>query len=130
MLRGIVNNFKCSSIIFFSPFSICASAIFSFSCLSLPFHSIYDALLETHRRKSNRKCDLLHWLHKVANLSHILCEVFNILSAFERIFTSHCLCAIIRQSRITLSLYRCSLSVFVLLNCNLSLSVEHSELKT
>ena len=41
-------------------------------------------------------------------------------AAFERIFTSRCLCAIIRQCTITLSLFRCPLSVFFLLNCNCS----------
>ena len=49
--------------------------------------------------------------------------------AFERMFTSRCLCAIIRQCRITLSLYRyrCPpLRFFVLLHCNYSLSAEHS----
>ena len=41
-------------------------------------------------------------------------------AAFERMFTSLCLCAIIRQCTITLLLF------FVLLNCNCSLSAAHS----
>ena len=80
MVRGIVNNFKCSLIIFFSPFSICASTV-SFFLASL--------------------CPFIHG------------------TAFEKMFTSHCLCAIIRQCRINLSLYKWTpLLFFVLLNRN------------
>ena len=45
-------------------------------------------------------------------------------SCFKRMFTSRCLCAIIRQCAITLSLNRCPplCFLFVLLNCNCSLS--------
>ena len=40
-------------------------------------------------------------------------------AAFERLFTSRCFCAIIRQCTITLSLYRCPpFCFFVLLNSN------------
>ena len=48
--------------------------------------------------------------------------------AFARMFTSCCLCAIIRQCTITLSLNRCPpfCFLFVLLNSNCSLSAAHS----
>ena len=48
-------------------------------------------------------------------------------AAFERLFTSRCFCALIRQCTITLSLYRCPpFCFFVLLNSNSSLSSAHS----
>ena len=47
-------------------------------------------------------------------------------AAFERMFMSRCLCAIIRQCRITLSLHRSTpLRFFLLLNCNCNLRAEH-----
>ena len=50
-------------------------------------------------------------------------------AAFERIFTSRCLCTLIRQCTITLSLHRCPplCFLFVLLNSNCSLSAAHSD---
>ena len=49
-------------------------------------------------------------------------------AAFERMFTIYCLCAIIRQCRITLSLYKCTplRFFFILLNYNYNLSTKHS----
>ena len=87
MIWGTVNNFKCSTIIFFFSISICVSAVSFFIASLCP--PIYGA-------------------------------------AFDRMFTSRCLCTIIRHGRINLSLYRIDVlchpfRYFVLLNCNCSL---------
>ena len=82
MVLGIVNHFKCS---FFSRFLHLHVRSFSFSCL--PLHRPFMALLTS-------LCPSIHG------------------AAIERMCTSHCLCAIIRQCTITLSLYNMALSVF------------------
>ena len=86
MVRGIVNNFICSSFFSFLHLHVCR---FSLSCFPLPVH-------------------------------------FG--TAFKRMFTSRCLCAIIRQCTITLSQNTCApiYFLFVLLNCNGSLSSAYS----
>ena len=111
---------------------------FSLSCLSLPFHSIYGALLETHKRKSNRKCDLLMRLNKLAiyhtNCYLISCQMECKLCA--KYLTSCLLLKEYLQVAVFAPLKDSAGSpfhsimypspFFVLLNCNLSLSAEHS----